>query len=631
MKRLISLALALVFVLSLSIGIFASEKDDTVTVLFTHDLHSHLLPSVSESGDEYGGYARLMHAINEEKKKAPDAILVDAGDFSMGSLFQTAYAKSAIELRIMGEMGYDVTTFGNHEYDYLGGGLASMLNAAVDSGDPLPYIVEANYLPPEKGEDGYKAEVNEAFENYGVCDYVIIERGGVYFAVFGLFGVDADDCAPNSGMNFLDPAETANKTVAAAKAECLEKYKAEPIVICLSHSGTDGGEGEDYVLAENTEGIDIIISGHTHTRLDEAIKVGDTYIVSAEDYGKYLGAIELTVSDDGKVDFERYELIPINGDTPEDEHIAALVEGYKKDVEDNYLADYGVTFDQVLVNNPYKFENVDEIKSTQHESAVCNLYSDAYKWAVEKATGMTVDVALTAAGVVRESLPSGSITTSDVFSAASLGVGTEGELIAVYVTGRDLRNALEVDASVQPLMSSAQLYFSGIEYSFNQSRMIFNKIDYAMLRRNDGSLEAIDDEKLYCVVTGMYAGQMLGSVKETSMGLLEITPRDKDGNPLEADELVNHVVRDSEGVPVKEWFAISSYLLEMDGEMDEKYSETDGRKVVYKSLNPVKLLRGANIFTYVVLILIVVIIGVIVLVTLLIVRRVKRKKAKKNS
>ena len=631
MKRLISLALALVFVLSLSIGIFASEKDDTVTVLFTHDLHSHLLPSVSESGDEYGGYARLMHAINEEKKKSPDAILVDAGDFSMRSLFQTAYAKSAIELRIMGKMGYDVTTFGNHEYDYLGGGLASMLNAAVDSGDPLPYIVEANYLPPEKGEDGYKAEVNEAFENYGVRDYVIIERGGVYFAVFGLFGVDADDCAPNSGMNFLDPAETANKTVAAAKAECLEKYKAEPIVICLSHGGTDGGEGEDYVLAENTEGIDIIISGHTHTKLDEAIKVGDTYIVSAEDYGKYLGAIDLTVSDDGKVDFERYELIPINGDTPEDEHIADLVEGYKKDVENNYLADYGVTFDQVLVNNPYKFENVDEIKSTQHESAVCNLYSDAYKWAVEKATGMTVDVALTAAGVVRESLPSGDITTSDVFSAASLGVGTEGELIAVYVTGRDLRNALEVDASVQPLMSSAQLYFSGIEYSFNQSRMIFNKIDYAMLRRNDGSLEAIDDEKLYCVVTGMYAGQMLGSVKETSMGLLEITPRDKDGNPLEADELVNHVVRDSEGVPVKEWFAISSYLLEMDGEMDEKYSETDGRKVVYKSLNPVKLLRGANIFTYVVLILIVVIIGVIVLVTLLIVRRVKRKKAKKNS
>ena len=67
-KKLISLSLALVFVLSLSVGIFASEEKDTVTVLFTHDLHSHLLPSVSESGEEYGGYARLMHAIKEEKK-----------------------------------------------------------------------------------------------------------------------------------------------------------------------------------------------------------------------------------------------------------------------------------------------------------------------------------------------------------------------------------------------------------------------------------------------------------------------------------------------------------------------------------------------------------------------------------
>ena len=639
MKKIISRALSLVLcvltVLSLCTGVaFAkngeAEKAERATVLFTHDLHSHLLPSVADDGGEYGGYARLTYAIKKQMEKYPDAILVDAGDFSMGSLFQTSFATSALELRIMGAMGYDVTTFGNHEFDYLPEGLASMLNAAKESGDKVPYIVEANYLPPEKGEEGYNKEISDAFENYGVEDYVILERGGVYFAVFGLFGLDADDCAPNSGMILHDIAETAQKTVDAAKKECIEKYNAEPVVVCLSHAGTEKREGEDYELAKATDGIDLIISGHTHSTLTEAVVVDETYIVSGAEYGKYLGVVDLMRDEEGVFQLNRYKLIPIDENTGEDAEMAALIDQYKTDVEENYLSQYGVGFDEVLVNNNIVFETVKQVKATQHESTVCNVFSDAYKWAVEKATGETVDVALTAAGVIRESLPYGNITTSDVFNAASLGVGTEGELIKVYVTGADLKNALEVDASVQPLMKSAQLYFSGVEYSFNKKRMIFNKVDYAMLRRNDGTLEAIDDEKLYSVVTGMYAGQMLGSVEETSMGILTITPRTKDGKPIPADKLVNYVVRDSEDKPVKEWYAIATYLQDMGGEMDAKYACPDGRKIVYSSLNPVKLLSNANIFTYIVLILIVVVLGVIVLVTVLVVRRIRKKRASKE-
>ena len=175
-------------------------------------------------------------------------------------------------------------------------------------------------------------------------------------------------------------------------------------------------------------------------------------------------------------------------------------------------------------------------------------------------------------------------------------------------------------------MTSAQLFMSGAEYSFNQSRMIFNKVDYARLRRDGGVLEKIDKDELYFVVAGMYMGQMLGSVKETSMGLLSITPRDADGNPIATEDLVNYVVKDGNGLPLKEWDAIADYLSEMDGELDARYGETDGRKVVYSSLNPVKLLRNANIFTYAVLIAVILLIAVIVLVVWLVVRRVKRKK-----
>lgn len=179
----------------------------------------------------------------------------------------------------------------------------------------------------------------------------------------------------------------------------------------------------------------------------------------------------------------------------------------------------------------------------------------------------------------------------------------------------------------QPLMKAAQLYFSGVEYSYNQYRMLFNKVDYAMLRRNDGTLEPIDDRKLYCVVTGMYAGQMLGSVKEKSMGLLSITPLDKDGNPIAADELVNHVVRDKDGKPLKEWYAIAAYLKEMGGRMNPKYAATDGRKVVYTSLNPVKLLRNANVFTYVALLVVVLILTGIAALIIAIIKKATKKRA----
>ncbi len=626
MKRLFSLLLAALMLFA-TVPVSAHEHP-TVTVLFTHDLHSHFLPSRDTDGGEFGGYARLMTVINEQKKMHPDAILVDGGDFSMGSLFQTAFAQGATELRLMGAMGYDATTFGNHEFDYLPEGLAAMLNTAVKSGDRLPAIVDANYLPPQEGEEGYTDQsklMQEALDNYGVADYILLERGGVCYAIFGIVGDDSNDCAPNSGMVYADPITTAQATVDAAVADCKKTYNADPVVICLSHSGTDGTEGEDVELAKAVSGIDLIISGHTHSTHREPIAVGNTFVVSAGEYGRNLGVATLTLGHDGAATMTDYNLIPVDETVAEDPAIAQKVAVFKRGVEKGYLNDYGFGFDEVVANNPYTFDTVDEVYATQHESTLGNLFADAYKVAVENASGEPVDVALTAAGVIRETLPVGAVTTSDVFNAASLGVGTEGELVAVYITGAELKNALEVDASVQPIMKAAQLFFSGVEYSFNTNRMIFNKVDYAMLRRADGTLEAIEDDNMYRIVTGMYAGQMLGSVKEKSFGLLSITPKDKDGNPIAADELVNFVVRDQNGNPVKEWYAIASYLRDMGGTLNAQYEKPDNRKVVYASVAPADLLRNANKFTYIVIGVAAVVIAVIVRVVIAIVRKKKKR------
>lgn len=612
----------------------AQPSGEQVTVLFTHDMHSHFLPVGDGQGGTYGGFARLKTAIDQQKALHPDALLLDGGDFSMGSLFQTAYSTSALELRLMGRMGYDVTTFGNHEYDYRASGLADMLQAALASGDPLPAIVEANYLPPREGEEGYGQDAQavwDAFGDYGVSDYVLLERGGVWYAVFGITGENSAEYAPMSGMVLHDIHATARRVVEEATAACLEENGAEPVVICLSHSGTDGnGRGEDYDLARAVDGIDLIISGHTHTTLAEPLQVGDTYIVSCGEYGKNLGSITLTLGADGALALDSYELIPIDGSVAEDPDTARWIEEAKGEVEENYLSAYGLTFDQVLADNPYVFDSVDQVYAAHHESTLGNLFSDAYKWAVEQATGEPVDLALTAAGVIRETIPQGEVTVSDVFNAASLGIGADGmpgyPLVAVYLTGADLKTVLEIDTSVSDLMGAARLYCSGVEYSYNTNRMLFNRVTDSALRRSGAAAEAIADGQLYRVVTGLYCGQMLGAVEDTSFGLLSVTARDANGDPIDMDRLEDYIVHDQNGSEVKEWYAIAAYLQSMGGEVDEAYGQTDGRKVVYASWNPVKLLRNPNRFTIIVLVVILVVIGLVVLVVLRLTGRLGRRR-----
>ncbi|MGN0452259.1 MAG: bifunctional metallophosphatase/5'-nucleotidase [Ruminococcus sp.] len=628
MKRIWAMLLAGLILISICATAYAESVDTAeAIVLFTHDLHSHFLPFNSGDEENVGGCARLMTAIKAEREKHPDAVLVDGGDFSMGTLFQTGFKDSALELRLLGKMGYDATTFGNHEFDYLPEGLASMLNTAASADEPVPQILLANYKPQADTEEGKL--LSQALENYKTKDYTIIERGKVCYAIFGIYGEEAHSYAPNSGMTLLPAAETAQATVDKARAECLETYGKEPVVICLSHSGTEDGKGEDVELAKAVEGINLIVSAHSHTKLDEPIKVNNTYIVSASEYGKYLGKASFGVKD-GSAQLTEYELIPIDSSIAEDKEIADYIELCKEDVNESYLSSYNLTYDRVLLNNPYEFDTVEDVYIYQHESTLGNLFADSYKWAAERETGLKVDAALTASGVIRESVPLGEVTVADVFESASLGVGTEGELVMVYLTGKDLKTALEVDASVQPIMDTAQLFCSGVEYSFNQNRMIFNKVDYAMLRNDDGSLSEIDDDKLYRVVVGMYIGQMLGTVEESSFGLLKIVPRDEEGNPLSSDEFVNYVIKDEQGVPLKEWYAIASYMLTMNGTMSDSYAKTDGRKIVYKSLNPADMLRGANVFTYVALAVIVLVLFAVILIVVLTVRKIKRRSKNKK-
>ena len=625
-RRFSTLFLALMLLCSLCVTpADAAPPANTATILFTHDLHSHFLPQTTADGGESGGYARLKTAIDRERATYPDALLLDGGDFSIGSLVQTLYTTEAAELRTMGALGYDAATLGNHEFDHTGVGFARMLNAAADSGDPLPALLEANYRPSADNPD--KDFIQQAMDHYGVQETMLLERGGITYGIFGLMGVDSDDCAPTSGFALEDAAQSAERCVASLKEQGAE------LIICLSHSGTNGEAklSEDEKLAKAVDGIDVIISGHTHTTLTEPIVVNGTYIVSCGPYCRNLGSITLRKYEDGSKELLDYHLTPIDETLPDDPDIAAMVETWKNKVGDTYLSRYGLTYDEVLTTTSFDLDT--PVSGVQENNGLGSLVADAFRWAARTLTAEPYEghtVAVTADGVLRAPLRTGEITTSQAFDVLSMGVGADGTsgfpLVAVYLTGKELKSVAEVDASVTPIMPVAQLYVSGARYSFNTNRMFFNRVYNACLLAGDGTEQEIADDQLYRVVTGMYSAQMLGTVKEKSMGLLSLEPKMADGSPV--TDFNDCILYDKDGNEIKEWYALAAYLQTFGGEgVHPSYREPVIKNISH-SWSPAQLLREWNWITWTVVLAALAVILLAVLLVRLILRKVRRKRKK---
>lgn len=637
-----------------------TQESNVTTILFTHDLHSHFLPQPTAEGGESGGYARLKTVIDGERAMNPDALLVDGGDFSIGSLVQTLYTTQAAELRTMGAMGYDAVTIGNHEFDHKGVGFAEMLNSAkaaqtaamgllTDSQYPprnleayqaqygpltlaLPALLEANYAPADDNPD--RAFIRSAMEDYGVTDCVTLERGGVTYGLFGLMGVDSDECAPTSGFTRTDAAKAAKRCVETLKGEGAE------IIVCLSHSGTGDSlaSSEDEELAKAVDGIDVIVSGHTHSTLAEPLVVNDTYIVSSGPYCQNLGSLTFSWDDGGEKRLLDYRLIPIDETVAENPEIAGLVEQWKDMVGETYLARYGLTYDEVLTHSDYDLNT--PASAVQENNGLGTLVSDAFLWADRTLNAAYADsphtVSVTADGVLRANLPAGDLTAAMAFDVLSMGVGEDGTsgfpLVAVYLTGKELKAAMEVDASVTPIMPAAQLYMSGAKYAFNTKRMFFNRVYDAALtdvtfdESGTGNAYEIDDNALYRVVTGMYSAQMLGTVKSKSMGLLSLEPKQANGTPV--TDFADCILYDANGNELKEWYALAAYLEQFgeDGLPDRYADPANGCKQVSDSFAPGQLLAGWNGITWVVL-------GIVLLILvliLLLIRSLRRRSGGKS-
>lgn len=521
----------------------AQASERSFTILHTNDWQSRLLgfgpnneytPATTGDDDTVGGVARLATLLAQRRAAAGEqpVLLLDGGDFSMGTLFHTVTRETGGELRLMTELGYDAATLGNHEFDFRPAGLAAMISAAYRiKGDALMPLLSSNlgFDPQRPEDDSLKAH----YDAGRILPYTLIDKGGIRFGLFGLLGNNAVAVSPMiKPARFADPVATAKATVAKLRKEGAE------VVILLSHMGVvkqdDGSwRGEEVELVEQVPGIDIVVGGHSHTALPQPVLVnGRTPVMQAGSEIQHLGELRMRLGADGKPQVVDYQLHPINDQIAGDAAVTARVEDFKQVVSEQMLAPKGYAFDQPLAN-------VDKTLTRAYDDPILgNLVTDALRQATAS------DVSFTGNGTIRDNLIMGRHgvqAVSDVFRIAPLGVGELDDapgypLIKVYVSGQELKNLLEVLLLAYQMRESKSYYprVSGLRFSYNPWRVPFDRVSRIELGdpvKGYTPLD-LDDTRLYSIGATSYVGSFTWLVDDLTKGLLSVQPKDAQGQPL---------------------------------------------------------------------------------------------------
>ncbi len=231
----------------------AKKSDIKITILHTNDMHSHIHPFKQGRNKGLGGMAQRSALIKSIRSKEDHVLLLDSGDIFQGTPYFNFYG-GELEFKLMSEMKYDAATLGNHDFDNGLEGLSKQLPHA-----DFPFLI-ANY-------DFSKTILKEKFKPYKVFN-----KGGIKIGVFGI-GIELEGLVPKKlyrNTIYEDPIMKGNHY-----ALLLRDQEDCDLVICLSHLGFKYKTNKisDIVFAKQTQNIDLIIGGHTHTFLKEPISI----------------------------------------------------------------------------------------------------------------------------------------------------------------------------------------------------------------------------------------------------------------------------------------------------------------------------------------------------------------------
>jgi len=441
MKRLsIALCCTLLFLFSLS---FAYGEQVQIRILHVNDFHGFAEPYKPLGSDEMvGGIAYLAGRANEVREEKP-SLLLSAGDMIQGNNWANlSQGESVIEL--MNEMGFDAMVLGNHEFDF--------------------------------GQDVLRKRISEAkFPVLGanvdglghLKPYIIKNLKGVKIGIIGVVTEDVSiSTHPRNvvGLKFMSPIDTVEKYITEVR------NKADLIVI-LSHIGYP----VDRILADRVKGIDVIVGGHSHTKIEKPVKVGNTIIVQAWEHGKALGVLDLTVEDGRILGFEGHleEIKPRIG--KEDKAALAMVEKYKQKV--NAVLNERVGEAEVDLDG----ENV-----RRRETNLGDLIADIMR----HASG--ADVTIINGGGIRTSIKRGEIRVKDIYSVLPF----DNYIVAIKLTGKQIRDALEHGVSAVEEEEGRFPQVAGLTFKYSPSDQRGSRVKEVLIAR-----KPMETDREYTVAT----------------------------------------------------------------------------------------------------------------------------------
>lgn len=569
-----------------------AQNGEKITIIHTNDLHSRLTgyapelsytPMSVNDDETVGGFARIAAIINRERDKTEGLTLVlDAGDFLMGTLFQALEPVTGFQLRLMKQMGYDAVCIGNHEFDFGPRILAEIINSSVAGGDIQPLLLgNAVFSDQEPADD----ELEKLFASGTVTRKLILERDGIRIGFFSLLGKVADENAAYAPpVTFSNQVRTAKRLLKELRKEGCD------MVICLSHSGVahgkkTGWEGEDVVLARKVKGIDVIISGHTHTRLEKPIVENGTVIVQTGEYGKNVGVLSLEMTG-STLSVSDYYLVSVDDRIAGVSFINDQISEQKEAVNKQILNPIGMDYDRPLAEASFILDC--DGQGDVSESNLGPMVADAIQSYVNGHVSGGTDLSMVAVGVIRDRILPGLQSAPDIFRIMSMGKGNDNvpgyPLSRVYVTGHELKSILEILLMAGKSTPENYCYYSGIRVDYDSGRGLLRKIQKITVIHNDGSDSPVDFSKknktLYSISANSYMLEFVGIIKKMSKGLINVVPKDAVGNPLtDMKSAVMDFDNEREGIQEgKEWLAIAEFLSSMKDlngnnipDIDEKY------------------------------------------------------------
>ncbi len=398
------------------------EKTLRLTILHTNDHHGRFWKN---RNGEYGMAARktLVDQIREEvKAQGGYVLLLDAGDINSG-IPESSMLKAEPDIRGMNLLGYDAMAVGNHEFDN-----PFPVLKMQQSWSDFPFL-SANIYKKAGGQRLFTPYQEFSFK-------------GVNITVFGLI---TEDTAKQANPEYTKELVFENAIVTASKMVPKLRQKTD-ILIGMTHMGyyANGIHGPhapgSVSLARSVNGIDVIVDGHTHEKLDQPDIQNNTLIVQAGDYGKYLGRMDL-LFEKGKLSLQKYSLIPVNlkknkktetgtvyefigQEIPEDKQVLEILSKYQKSGQEKLKEIIGHSLDDFTGDRGYIRNN---------ETSLGNLICKA---AMEKTSA---DLAVFNSGGIRAGLLSGNITYKDVLKIQPFG----NTLCTVTLTGGELKGYLE--------------------------------------------------------------------------------------------------------------------------------------------------------------------------------------------